>query len=303
VPVSIRLQWLKNASYSFHSARAVRLFRVAECRLRKQGKRPKYPMFYDLSPLVTRAFATTSHPKPINDLLDLLLLRLRLVTLMRSVDVANLTWGIFSHEGTHFIQTVDKGGNPRCFSVGGKTLHSLLLYLHRHLSHPACLLFRYVNDPRRPLGAERLAKRLLSVMASVGIDTQVFKAHSLRGATATHLMARGQPKEMVQARGGWSSTATLDVYYNRLHQSCDWEAMLGVGPGEHDASRHSPRSAATTTKDAEAVATEDATSPATEEDVAALLGECLWRSFALTVRFRSLFSDGVSVAGGWPRAA
>ena len=63
-------------------------------------------------------------------------------------------------------------------------------------------------------------------MQKAGVDTSIFKAHSLRGATATHLMAAGTPQHLVQARGHWSSTATLDIYYNRLHQQTDWEAHL-----------------------------------------------------------------------------
>ena len=39
-------------------------------------------------------------------------------------------------------------------------------------------------------------------------------------------MAAGTPQHLVQARGHWSSTATLDINYNRLHQQTDWEAHL-----------------------------------------------------------------------------
>ena len=48
----------------------------------------------------------------------------------------------------------------------------------------------------------------------------------LEGATATHLLSTGTHR-MVQARGSWASSQTLDMYYNRLHQKQNWEELLG----------------------------------------------------------------------------
>ena len=49
----------------------------------------------------------------ISTLLDKLLSQLRLTTLMRSVDVSNLIWGLFEAEGHFSIRGTDKqwGGN------------------------------------------------------------------------------------------------------------------------------------------------------------------------------------------------
>ena len=71
-----------------------------------------------------------------------------------------------------------------------------------------------------------MAKRLLELMRNVGVDTDVFKSHSLCGATATHLLKEGVPHHLVQSRGAWTNSATLDTYYNRLHQTKDWERLL-----------------------------------------------------------------------------
>ena len=81
------------------------------------------------------------------------------------------------------------------------------------------------------MGAQRIAKRTLEVMGRVGIDTKIFKAHSLRGATATAMMEKGMPKDYVQARGGWRSSATLDENYARLHQGVQGERVLLGGNG------------------------------------------------------------------------
>jgi hypothetical protein len=78
---------------------------------------------------------------------------------------------------------------------------------------------------------------MLVLMEEQGIETRVFKAHSLRGATATHLLKKGVPHSLVQARGAWSSSQTLDLYYNRLHQAHDWESLLQNSQGEHVSGR------------------------------------------------------------------
>ena len=118
------------------------------------------------------------------------------------------------------------------FNIKGKTLDMIIRYMHRHLEHPALHLFRYEKQPSKCLGAERLAKRALRVMKNMGIDTEVYKAHSLRGATATHMLAQGVPIEQVQSRGHWSSQKTLGMYYNRLHLQLNWEDLLGENARE-----------------------------------------------------------------------
>ena len=63
-------------------------------------------------------------------------------------------------------------------------------------------------------------------MTQLGIPTEAFKAHSLRGATATHAMLNGMEPQCVQSRGGWQSPGTMQMYYNRIHQEQAWEAVI-----------------------------------------------------------------------------
>ena len=88
------------------------------------------------------------------------------------------------------------------------------------------LVIRHTGEPALCLGSERIAKRLMHIMEEVGIDTSIFKAHSLRGATATHLLKKGVSQDLVQGRGHWASRITLDQYYSRLHQHKNWQAFL-----------------------------------------------------------------------------
>ena len=93
---------------------------------------------------------------------------------MRSVDVANVVWGMFENGAETYIQTTDKSGAPRAFTVWGETRASLVEYLWNHRNYPALFLFRYEKDKDRHfcLGPERLAKRMLNVMENAGINTK-----------------------------------------------------------------------------------------------------------------------------------
>ena len=231
IPPRQRIEWVEGAMHLATNPKDSAILRQAIKRLKHSRHRAKHPVFYSITPLMHMAFPTTP-PLPTWDLaylLDTLLLQLRLTTLMRSVDAANITWALFTQDHRFYILATDKKGEAITFNVQGLTLHTPMEYLTRHLDHPGLFLFRYLSDPNQCLGAERLAKRLLGRMQAAGIHTQVFKAHSLRGATATHLLANGAPQTLVQARGHWTTQGTLDMYYSRLHQQVDWQAHLMGG--------------------------------------------------------------------------
>ena len=66
-------------------------------------------------------------------MVDKLLMQIRLGTLMRSGDAANIVWAIFEQEGEKFIKTTDKKGQLIMFNIKGKTLDMIIRYMHRHL--------------------------------------------------------------------------------------------------------------------------------------------------------------------------
>ena len=232
IPATTRAEWVEDAVAHVSNPKGIQLLRQASRRLKRGGKRPKYPILYDVQPILKVAFSD-AHTLC---LLDRTLLQVRLTTLMRSVDAANIVWALFHQGSETFIKCTTKTGELTTFNVRGKTLDTVFAYMYEYRAQPALFLFRSTVKPHQCLGSERLAKRLLDVMQSVGIDTEIFKSHSLRGATATHLLKEGVPHHLVQSRGAWTSSATLDVYYNRLHQTKDWERLL---EGEHDVVRHS----------------------------------------------------------------
>jgi integrase len=228
IPAKTRRTWVQDAMLHITSPKTKLMMSQAIKRLSAAGKKPKYPIVYKVDALIRRAFDQSTKPDmwPTDKLLDQLLLQLRLTTLMRSGDAANIVWALFEQDSNYFVKTTDKNGALQTYSVSGVTLETLLHYLDKYKDSPGLYLFRYAKQPECYLGPERLAKRLLQVMAEEGIDTNTFKAHSLRGATATHLLQMA-PQSLVQARGRWASGETLDKYYARLHQEKDWEGLLG----------------------------------------------------------------------------
>ena len=198
-----------------------KIIEAALKKLESQKKKARYPIFYKIDALIKTAFGNPAAAD-----VDTLILWLMLSTMMRSVDMGHIVWGLFEQDKTFFLKTTDKMGRPTTFSITGLTLRAVRTYLSQFLVRPAPFLLRYTTDGRFCMGAERIAKRLLATMARHGINTKIFKAHSLRGATATHLMRVGAPRHEVQARGGWSSSQTLDTYYLRLHQESNWERRL-----------------------------------------------------------------------------
>ena len=201
IPISWRINWVQDATP--HYTEPKQKVAITQCikRLRRSGKQPKYPVFYNIQPLVKLAF-TGPAPQQIGDKLDRLLLQVRITTLMRSGDAANIVWAVFTNEGNHYIKTTNKSGQVTTFNITGQTLQSLLDYLHHHKEHPAPFLFRYTKQPENCLGSDRLANRLLQLMQKNGIDTTVYKAHSLRGATAhTHAQTRHSTAACTGKRG------------------------------------------------------------------------------------------------------
>ena len=128
------------------------------------------------------------------------------------------------------MKLVDKNSKHRTQPVSGPTLTILVYYLFMTRMQPAPFMLRHTKNPSLCLGSGRIARPCLQQMADCGLDTGVFKAHSVPGVSATFLLQLGVPQSLVQAHGFWSSTQTLDEYYSRLHMVLNWDDMLQGKP-------------------------------------------------------------------------
>jgi site-specific recombinase XerD len=66
-----------------------------------------------------------------------------------------------------------------------------------------------------PVTSQRIAKWLVHVLNEVGVDTTKFKAHSIRSASASHLLETGSTVDEVMRRAHWKSRAVFSKYYDR----------------------------------------------------------------------------------------
>ena len=120
IPVRIRMAWLSTAMLGDISKRAKVAMRQATRRLRSQGSKPRYPIFYDISPLVAFAFEQpnlTGGLRCTTQELVQLIIQLRLVTMMRSRDLANLVWCLYHYEDKHYLKSTNKSGAATTHSI------------------------------------------------------------------------------------------------------------------------------------------------------------------------------------------
>ena len=76
------------------------------------------------------------------------------------------------------------------------------------------LFISYIK-PHKPFSTDTLARWIKSVLASAGINTSVFKAHSVRGAATSHAYAKGVPVAEILCAADWTNEPTFRKYYLR----------------------------------------------------------------------------------------
>jgi len=87
------------------------------------------------------------------------------------------------------------------------------------LPDQASPLFLSHIQPHKPVTAQRLAHWIKDLLKVAGIDTNVFKAHSVRGASTSAAMDRGVPLSDILSTADWSRDTTFKRFY--YHPSTD----------------------------------------------------------------------------------
>ena len=76
------------------------------------------------------------------------------------------------------------------------------------------LFISYIK-PHQPISTVTLSRWIKSVLASAGIDTSVFKTHSVRSAATSHAHAKGVPIAEILRAADWTNERTFRKYYLR----------------------------------------------------------------------------------------
>ena len=69
--------------------------------------------------------------------------------------------------------------------------------------------------PHGPVVTCTVSRWLKELMSQAGIDTTVFKGHSVRGAATSKAKALGLSTEQILARANWKGAATFYKFYCR----------------------------------------------------------------------------------------
>uniref|UniRef100_A0A1X7VE33 Tyr recombinase domain-containing protein n=1 Tax=Amphimedon queenslandica TaxID=400682 RepID=A0A1X7VE33_AMPQE len=191
---------------------------------------PRYSSTWDVNFVLTHL---NSHRLDAN--LTLRQLTLRTVMLMaltrpsRSVDLSNLDLTGFRNtpEGSVFVpRALTKQSRPGReikefffpkFQENSKLcpVHSLNLYIDktRLLREEKTRLFISLIKPHNPVTSCTIARWLKQVMTAAGIDTSIFKAHSVRSASTSAASTAGVTTEDILNAADWSTESSFSRFY------------------------------------------------------------------------------------------
>ena len=93
---------------------------------------------------------------------------------------------------------------------------------HRsNLSEPNPLFLSYIR-PFKPVTSQRIAHWIKNLLKEAGINTDIFKAHSVRGASATAALNKGVSQAEIPSTADWSRDYTFRKFYYRPSESANY---------------------------------------------------------------------------------
>lgn len=112
-------------------------------------------------------------------------------------------------------------------------VETLTMYIKRTESirkGTADRLFLAVVNPHNPVSSSTIARWLRTVLEKAGIDTAIFKAHSVRGAAATAAAAAGITTMDIMNAADWSTESVFQkFYYKPSYNATFGKAVLASG--------------------------------------------------------------------------
>ena len=81
-------------------------------------------------------------------------------------------------------------------------------------TQPNPLFISYIK-PHKPIASQRIAHWIKDMLAEAGVDTSIFKAHSVRGAATSAALAKGVSIQDILDTADWSTDSTFRRFYYR----------------------------------------------------------------------------------------
>ena len=97
-----------------------------------------------------------------------------------------------------------------------RTCEARFGFLMEH-GYPPSGLFIAISSPHQPVVPSTLAKWLLSAMQLSGISTDVYKAQSIRAASAAEMKTKGMSLRQILDRGFWSQREGTSRVFKRFY--------------------------------------------------------------------------------------
>ena len=76
--------------------------------------------------------------------------------------------------------------------------------------------------PHKPVTSQRIAHWIKDLLQDAGVDTNVFKAHSARGASATAAYNKGVSMQEILQTADWSKDSTFRGFYYHPLESAEY---------------------------------------------------------------------------------
>ena len=196
---------------------------------------------------IERAGANENLSTP--DLTMKLAMLFSLVRPSRSADLAglDLQFRTFTPEGVIFTPNIlskqaraSKSSKeffyPRftenCLLCPVKTLRD---YENRtsHIRGRSQKLFIATIKPHKPVASSTIARWLKTLLGKAGVNTEIFKAHSTRGASTSAAASSGVTTEDILKAADWSSETVFQKFYYRPTRNPSFgKAVLSSGKGK-----------------------------------------------------------------------
>ena len=190
---------------------------------------PKYPVFWKTSTLLSYLGNWQVSPSNLKDLTLKLTCLLACLSVQRVHTVTHIDCNAqFLDEGTYLFVFHDlKVTRHRPYFVislpplsatdplgTAKLLKEYIAATKTFRGENRQLLLSYVS-PHQPVSTDTVARWIRHVMSQAGIDTNVFKAHSVRGASSSAARECLVSIDAILRAGDWSSLSTFDKHYCR----------------------------------------------------------------------------------------
>lgn len=206
--------------------------------------RPRYSESWDFD-LLLRYWDSRAPNAELSDS-DLLSKALSLVMgagVMRSSDMTALQFSSirFSEEGVRFRLSNPKNANGLTAPIGIARLTDRptlcpVSVLEEYVSRTAAVrrpareeVWLSNRAPYGPLATKSIARKVLKVLTAAGVDTDVFKVHSMRVASVSKALEEGELLDDVLIHGRWRSERVFRMFYERARRGVHVSRSIMAG--------------------------------------------------------------------------